>query len=654
MARLSSDAQKFLENLAQFYSLKQMPQSQRDKFFELHKKSLLSSDLEKWSDYMDAIKGNTVPAELNFSKISDANDKKEIYERLQDWFQTLSEDEDLKSDSAVTNFISKYNSTVGQYRFKGFDAHAKEIATAIETNLNDYSQVLGIPEKDLKTLAKGLDDGTYKTNIKTHEICSTFLSKLSNLEYLSNGEKLIPLLPVFLQEDSLNREAFDKLSEELSKSGMIPSKAASEIANALDGHENDYSAKMGMEKTKLQNLKEALRDGSYKSDDTKKQLLAQFLLDMQTLGDSEYADLKDYIPTSLKSNGVNQYVLYNLVTNNDDRVSNPPSTTRLDKPLQEMFEQLASNKKLRDKVLPHAGDINTFYNKGAEKANYNEGKTKLDHKFSYRKNAFQRAKDKVDNYLTETVGKLASKHNRHNYQCPEAKDMVGALINKKGVKATDGMGKLLDSMKSVQNSVAPGTKEKIDWGIKELEKISNVGYFKDALRNGRDMRQMVQQIVLDAVHEEKKDEAKVLLETLAVMRYSAVSSSVRDDLRKAEFKIFSGTSLAKENAFMGNMMGALDKTLRFAALGVFEIANMAKNAYKSSGKKITGQNLEKGVKESNEYKDTATHDAMAELFEFWNLANGTESKTFNIFRRKSKATAPDLTAYMNAHSQRFP
>ena len=235
----------------------------------------------------------------------------------------------------------------------------------------------------------------------------------------------------------------------------------------------------------------------------------------------------------------------------------------------------------------------------------------------------------------------------------DAKHVVGALIGK-GVKPTDGMTKVFEEIKTAQGKMDKTVQDKMKWGIGELEKLSGQKYFKDALRNGRDMNYMVQQIVADAAQSGKKEEAMMLLETLAIMRYDLFSSSVRKQLRDSEIKIFSGTSLAGENAFMGNLMGGLDKTLRFAALGMFEVANLVKNAYKAHGSKVTRKNI------SQETNDVlSAHEAdMAELFDFWNFVNSGKSSSFNPFISKSKAEKNKpiddrFAAFRNSKLQKF-
>ena len=329
-----------------------------------------------------------------------------------------------------------------------------------------------------------------------------------------------------------------------------------------------------------------------------------------------------------------------------------PELNKLGRNIKPIIETLVKDEKLRDKVISAQPDINQVFNNGLKKSNYNDGDNKLGHKIDDPKSAFKRAKQKINDKYDETLGKLTDRHKRHMYKT-DAKHVVGALIGK-GVKPTDGMTKVFEEIKTAQGKMDKTVQDKMKWGIGELEKLSGQKYFKDALRNGRDMNYMVQQIVADAAQSGKKEEAMMLLETLAIMRYDLFSSSVRKQLRDSEIKIFSGTSLAGENAFMGNLMGGIDKTLRFAALGMFEVANLVKNAYKAHGSKVTRKNI------SQETNDVlSAHEAdMAELFDFWNFVNSGKSSSFNPFISKSKAEKNKpiddrFAAFRNSKLQKF-
>lgn len=659
MAKLTDNAKKLFENLTIFYHLKQMPQSQRDTFFGLQKKDLLSNELEKWKVYMEAIQKNTIPDDLKFTNLA-TDDQKSAYNHLQDWFTQLSEDDELMTDSKVNSFVTTYKKNVGNTRYRAIaNDMAKEIASAINANINDFEYVMGIEKKELEELAKALNDTSnkpYTTDTDTHKIFEKFLDKLYDLSFDdsndSNAGKLIRKLPAKLQENELNQKQLNKLRDDIGNGNPIANDKKEEIKTAIGKHKADLASITGISEADLTDLEAALDSTNYLKDPAKGTFL-QLLTEIEYYG---YSVMKDYLPKCLKRNTVKRSKIEKLLETVGTRVTalptNPAKLNDFDEKLRQMFDALEKDKKLRDKVKPKAGEIETQIDKGIANSNYDEGKTKLDHKLNYKKNFFKRGTEKLKEHMTETVGKLAKRHNRHNYQDVCAKETVGALIGK-GAKPSDGTEKLLENLKAVQKSVSQKSQSKLDWGIKELDKLSKAGYFKGALRKGRDMRQMVEQIVLDAAHDGKKEEAKTLLETLAVMRYSPVSSSVRDDLRAAEFKIFSGTSLAKENDFMGNFMGALDATIRWAGLGMFEIANFTKNMINSAGARVYKRRLNESTKDSEEFKDVAKHSDMTELFNFWNLVNGVKSHSYNILRRKSKSTAPDFNAYNSRHAGRF-
>lgn len=412
---------------------------------------------------------------------------------------------------------------------------------------------------------------------------------------------------------------------------------ADKIGTNLKDNAQKYASLLGGEEKDYKSLGKSLESGDYKSDPIAQNALRRFLSNITYYGGTLGDKLLTLLPDELKENVGGFIQLKEDVIDNIQEVLSKhkkPGKIELNKlgrNIKPIIETLVKDKKLRDKTISTHSSINRLFSEGLDESNYNDGDNKLEHKIDDPKNVFKRAKQKIDDTYDQTLGKLNSRHKRHMYKT-DAKYIVGALIGK-GIKPTDGMKKVFEGIKTTQGKMDKTVQDKMKWGIGELEKLSGQKYFKDALRNGRDMNYMVQQIVADAAQFGKKDEAMMLLETLAIMRYGTTTSSVRDDLRKAEFKIFSGTSLAKENAFMGNMMGAIDKTIRFAALGMFEAANLVKNAYKAHGNEVTRNNLTK------ETKDVlgGHEDMMAELFDFWNYVNGGKSSSFNIFQTKDTA-----------------
>lgn len=313
----------------------------------------------------------------------------------------------------------------------------------------------------------------------------------------------------------------------------------------------------------------------------------------------------------------------------------PASLTTFRDGLPNMFGKLVSDDKLREKVLAKDtdGDITGWVDKALGETNYKDGDHKLTPLYTDRKRWFQEATDNIKKKYKDTAGKLEQKHTRHIYST-NARFIVDELI-KKGVKPTDGMEKLLSTMGSISGNLPNPVQKQMKWVSDTLGKLSGQTFFKEALEDGDQMRQLVQEIIVAAVHDDKKEEAKVALEMLSVMRYTMTTSSVRDKLKKTDFTVFSDKGLSfNKNEYVQMFTRATDKLVKAMAMGVFELGNMAKNAIKTNGVKFgKGKGrLDKRTTDSHEYSDPDKRNTMEELFAFWDFVNSSEqSKDYNIF-----------------------
>lgn len=203
--------------------------------------------------------------------------------------------------------------------------------------------------------------------------------------------------------------------------------------------------------------------------------------------------------------------------------------------------------------------------------------------------------------------------------------------------------------------------KELKWFKEVMEKLSGQDFFKDALRDGDQMRQLVQEIIKAAVHNDKTEEAKVALETLAVMRYTMTTSSVRDKLKATDFTLFSDGGLSwNNNEFVKRVTKAFDKTLKVGLQAAFEVGNLAKNAIKEDGVKFKEgtARLDKRTTESVEYADATKKDKMEELFAFWDFVNSSaNTKDYNLFmshkKRQEQVDAPSTTPGSTIMQKRF-
>ena len=257
-----------------------------------------------------------------------------------------------------------------------------------------------------------------------------------------------------------------------------------------------------------------------------------------------------------------------------------------------------------------------------------------------RKRFFDRAKKKINDWEKDYFGRWRSRHERHIYSTNASYIVSGIIDNK--IRPTDGLGKILENADKIKSKLAPKAKTEFDYFVKVLNKLSKTKAFAEATKDGDQMRYLVQEIIKDAVHNDKVNEAKTVLETLAMVRYGATTSSVRDKLKDAtkDFAIFSDKSLSFNQKSEGIQVvtSAFDKLIKSAGILAFETANFIKNKLVRQ-KGVKFKNGTKRIKESMgsiEYADPAKRTQMEELFAFWDFVNSSISKDYKIFRRHSK------------------
>ena len=424
---------------------------------------------------------------------------------------------------------------------------------------------------------------------------------------------------------------------------------AKDIAKYIRSNLTDYTSFFNedIKEKDLKSLADALDSGSYISDSKALKTLDKFLgriAHYYQWDNSKPLPSKD-MPTCLKLAGAGPA---DLDISNIDSIRKqlkkpiiPASLDKLNEDAPKLFGKLISNDKLFEKFSEkdEDGDLRKWISKGISETNYKSGDDALAPKYDDRKQFWDDAKAKVKDWYVDTLGKLEQKHTRHLYTT-NARYIVAGLIGK-GVKPTDGTGKILDTLDAINGDLPNPVQKQVKWIKDTLKKMKGTNFFKDALRDGDQMRQLVQEIIKAAAHDGKKEEAKVALEMLAVMRYTLTTSSVRDQLKKTEFKLFSDSSLSfnKGNKFMQSMTNALDRTLKFGMMATFEAGNFVKNSIKQQGLKFGDgtQNLDKRTTDSIEYKNGGDkQQIMEELFAFWDFVNSSaNTKDYNIFQRHS-------------------
>ncbi|MCL2369252.1 MAG: hypothetical protein FWC83_01090, partial [Alphaproteobacteria bacterium] len=231
-------------------------------------------------------------------------------------------------------------------------------------------------------------------------------------------------------------------------------------------------------------------------------------------------------------------------------------------------------------------------------------------RYDYDKDAFERivpkdkdlrtnyawAEKKWEDYREETWDKLGNRNRRHKYSSQAAKDLVAA-IGKTKIKPTDGLGKILEEMEKTDGDLKKhfytfnaGAIPQFNW-IKEVlakAKADMPKAFNGALRDGQQMRYLVEFIIKQATIDDKLPHAKTFLEMLTVMQYGPFTSNIRDKLfgKDVEWTFFSNLPSLKDNASLSFLAKITDGVIKLGARAAFELINYGWRKFQRRGLKF--------------------------------------------------------------------
>ncbi|MBR5153301.1 MAG: hypothetical protein IKW57_00705 [Alphaproteobacteria bacterium] len=175
---------------------------------------------------------------------------------------------------------------------------------------------------------------------------------------------------------------------------------------------------------------------------------------------------------------------------------------------------------------------------------------------------------------------------------PEAKSIFKHL---KKAKKTEGLNDVLKNIGDAKAKLKAARDfksekhlawfEKILKALQSDKKLSHV--WAGALKDGTHMQALVKEIMIRAIKEGKKEEAKTALELISVLHYDYTTSKIMDTLKKENLTLFSDGKLSwNKNEGVKFVTNALDKSLKLALMGIGYGITVAGNAYKLSGRKI--------------------------------------------------------------------
>ena len=203
------------------------------------------------------------------------------------------------------------------------------------------------------------------------------------------------------------------------------------------------------------------------------------------------------------------------------------------------------------------------------------------------------------------------------YFSPWSQNIIKAF-DKAKLKPTDGLEGILSKKDDVLKNLksTPTATSHFKWFTETIENLKTAGMNKaveGALRNGKQMRDLVSAVIAEAVEQGKVNEAKTALEVLSVAKYGLSCSRTLGALREStkDMAILSDKNLSwNKNEGIQFVTKAMDKTAGLAIRGLGLATTGIHNFIQHRRTKI-GDDLRKNKVLSNAHKHWNEEDTHA-------------------------------------------
>lgn len=337
-------------------------------------------------------------------------------------------------------------------------------------------------------------------------------------------------------------------------------------------------------------LTKGIKDKKYNTDSdfqTKVKNVAYYLTAYTT---NPYYKNDDLI----RALGGNAFDFKDIQEGFDDKAVDPAKLNAFKTEYDILLRTLAHKDKIRD-VFP-SDKIKTAFNTAKENVAYDDKNSKdyVPPKRDDELTPLQQLSKWADDTYADVFEKYIKFKGDRLYFSPQAKQIVAA-IHKAKVKPTDGIKGVMDKAGDIEKGLlykSPKATEHFKWFTKTMGELSNTmpKAFEGALRNGRQMHAIIEEMIMIAVRDGKVDEAKTAMEVLSVIKYGYTTSKIMDALGKEKLSIFSDGKLSwNKNEGMKFVTTALDKSIKTAFMGIGYGITMVGNAINLSGSKFNGR-----------------------------------------------------------------
>ena len=283
----------------------------------------------------------------------------------------------------------------------------------------------------------------------------------------------------------------------------------------------------------------------------------------------------------------------------------------------DLLNTLVKNKKIYDVFKQYDdGKVSGKVEEANSKLDYEnkESKDYVPPKRSEELTFYQKLKGDVSDTIEDYLDKYLKASGDRLYFSESAKLIVKAIG--KSYKPTEGLDKILEKKSDIKNNLmykSPRATDHFDWFVKTMEelKTSMPKTFAGALKNGRQLKAIVEELIMKAVRENKIDEAKTAMEVLSVVKYGYTNSKIMEAFNKSDLTIFSDKGLSwNKNEGVKFVMTAFDYTikkgLQVVGYTLTEIGNMIMlSGSKFNGKADRLKNLRNQWTANNDAERTA-------------------------------------------------
>lgn len=266
-----------------------------------------------------------------------------------------------------------------------------------------------------------------------------------------------------------------------------------------------------------------------------------------------------------------------------------------------MLRKIRSEKKVREAFGSYGGSkITDPLNKALNDQKYDDANSedyvqpKRYEKLSITEKIAEWCGDKYSDYFE----KYAKLKGDTLYFSDEAKLICKNLPD--DLKKTDNLDTVLTALSKTKEKLTAKHQLKaikhLEWFEKTMGELKNAKNMKKtyagALQHGGQLRELVKEVMIKAVNESESDpsaidKAKTTLEMLSVLHFGFTTSKIMDTIKDTDFSLFSDSKLLwNKNETMQFVTKALDRTVKFAFMGIGYGITIAKNAYSLSKTKI--------------------------------------------------------------------